>query len=197
MKFFNKIKKAKLSNLRNPWTLFISAIVLSGFIRGIVCELFHCENLDGMLGNVSRFLASCITGNTFWQAVLACLIQMCTCVAFVSGSAWLVCGIVFRIPGFTKALYWAIIRSYEHHVSRNEALLLLSLPFFIAVATFSQGYCSLASLLMFGTALMYHFSAYNLKRLKKKTDEDMSTRSLLKLNDPSWVQDPPERIQEI
>lgn len=182
MKFTFKLNPFRRlrSSMRNSWFLVIVLFLASGWFREIVFADY--------IWNATKFLNDQLAhslgrGNSIvW---IRLLLGFATAASMTFSITWIVSRIVIDFPGYTKALFWGIMRSYEHNLSKTEARILIGLPAFMSVAIFATGFVSLAACLLSAISLAFHSSSYNMKRLKHRTDDFMKMRSQVGLANPT------------
>lgn len=160
--------------LRKPWCLMFILLICSGWLRGLLLG----ELTSIATRKCKDLLLSFLDSYSFASHLVGLIFFVLSLVATFS-IIWIISRIVIDLPGYTKALFWGIMRSYEHNLSKAEAKILIGLPAFISVGVFATGNTSLSACLLAGISLAFHSSSYNLKRLRSRTDEIMKTRSHL------------------
>lgn len=167
------------NSLRNSWQLVVALVATSGWLRELLQNSFLADVYiyarDGVLGTSSIFTHP-MWDHWLYQFGFSFLSTMTI--------TWVISRIVIDFPGYTKALFWGIMRSYEHNISKAEARVLIGLPALMTLSILSSGYMSLSACTLAAGSIWFHSTSYNLRRLKHRTDEFMRSRSHVGLATP-------------
>jgi hypothetical protein len=147
-------------------------LFVSGWLRGLIfsgCAPSSPRQFNEMLA----YLLGLDIANVW----LLSLVSFSTAIVVTFAITWTVSRVVIDFPGYTKALFWGVMRAYEHNLSKAEARILIGMPAFMSIAVFATGYTSLAACLWAAISIAFHSSSYNMKRLKSRTDDLMKARA--------------------
>lgn len=169
--------------LRRPCWLLLALFVCSGWLREMLLGSFG-ENLLYRLSSAAYQAAKyhqfsdsiCSVAYAITLATLATLVTLTVIV--------MVGRVVIDFPAFTKAMFWAVTRSYEHKLSRVETLVLVGIPSAMSVTILATGVVSLAGFFLTVIGMLFHSTSYDFSRLKKRTDDVMKMRSNTSLVTP-------------
>ena len=160
-------------NGKGLW-LIVGAFIGSGWLRGGYTNLL----IEPGIGWLSQQCHNFVVQQQL-PSVICLVTPAVTRLLILGAVTFLVISVMSRLildfPAFTRSVFWAVTRSYEHKPSRRETLRLVMLPSALCVAVLANGQISLAALALSIWYLRYLLKNYQIRRF------DPPTHSIQKL----------------